>query len=326
MAASKRKRFEIREFGRTGMKITNVGLGTWAIGGGGWSFAWGAQDDNESVEAIRRVIELDINWIDTAPVYGTGHAEEIVGKTLSGSRPPPYVFTKASFVWDSKRRVRSTQKAESMRMELDASLKRLRTDKLDLCQVHWPEPEGEIEEGWRTLAELKDEGKVLHIGVSNFSVEQMEKVSRIAPVETLQPPYSLVHPEAEKDVIPYAKAHNIGVIVYSPMAAGLLSGTMTEERIKRMPKDDWRQRDSEFRGARLRRNLALADLLGEIGKPYGRSAGEVAIAWTLLNPGVTAAIVGGRSAKQVDGFVGAADLKLTKDDIERITTFVRGNP
>jgi aryl-alcohol dehydrogenase-like predicted oxidoreductase len=308
------------------MRITLLGLGTWAIGGGGWAFAWGPQDDKRSIDAIHRAGQLGINWIDTAPVYGTGHAEEIVAEALDQATTHPYVFTKVSFVWDSKRKIRSTQKPESIRGEVKASLKRLHVDKIDLCQVHWPDPEDEIVEGWRTLAELKDEGVLRHIGVSNFSVEQMEKVGAIAPVETLQPPYSLVHPEVENEILPYAKKHHIGVIVYSPMASGLLSGTMTAERIRKMPSDDWRRREEQFREPRLSRNLALAKLLEEIGREHECSTAEVAIAWTLLNPAVTAAIVGARSPEQVDGFIGAADLKLSRSDFERISSFVQEHP
>jgi aryl-alcohol dehydrogenase-like predicted oxidoreductase len=308
------------------MRITLVGLGTWAIGGGGWAFAWGPQEDKKSIKTIHRAGELGINWIDTAPVYGTGHSEEVVAQALDKVDPRPYVFTKVSMIWDNNRKVSSSQRPESIRSEVKASLKRLRVDKIDLCQVHWPEPEDEIEEGWRTLAELKDEGVLRHIGVSNFSVEQMEKVGAIAPVETLQPPYSLVYPEVEKEILPYAKQHGIGVIAYSPMASGLLSGTMTAERIRKMPSDDWRKRSKEFKEPRLSRNLALAGLLGEIGNEHGCSAGEVAIAWTLVNPAITAAIVGGRSPEQVDGFVGAATLKLGRSDLERITSFLREHP
>jgi len=326
MKEPRAKLSETREFGRTGMHITTVGLGTWAIGGGGWAFAWGPQDDRKSLAAIHRAMQLGINWVDTAPVYGTGHAEETVAKALDGVAARPYVFTKVSLIWDSKRKVSSSQRSESIRSEVKASLKRLRVDKIDLCQVHWPRPENEIEEGWRTLAELKDAGMVRHIGVSNFSVPQMEKVSSIAPIETLQPPYSLVYPEVDKEILPYAKEHGIGVIVYSPMASGLLSGTMTAQRIREMPDDDWRRRDEQFKEPRLSRNLSLARLLGEIGKEHGSSAGEVAIAWTLQNPAVTAAIVGARSQEQVEGIVGAANIKLTKDDLERISKFVRENP
>ncbi len=321
MAPISPRKLETRKFGKTGLEITRIGLGTWAIGGGGWAFGWGPQADKPSVEAIHRSLESGINWIDTAPVYGTGHAEEVVGGAIAGRSPAPYVFTKVSLLWDSRRRVRSSLKAESIRQEADASRRRLGLDVLDLLQVHWPNPEEDIEEGWRALAGLKDEGKVRHIGVSNFSVEQMERAAAIAPVETLQPPYSLVHPEVQDEILPYAKQHGIGVIVYSPMASGLLGGTMTAERVQAMAPDDWRRKDPEFKGARLQRNLALAALLAEIGKEHHASAGEVAIAWTLRNPAVTAAIVGARSAPQVDGFLHASEVRLTQTEVDRLVSF-----
>ena len=317
----------MRELGRTGIAITPVGLGTWAIGGGGWEFAWGPQDDQRSTQTILRAAERGINWIDTAPAYGTGHAEEVVGKAVQTVPARPRVFTKVSLKWTADRRITHSLKADSIREEVDASRKRLRTDTIDLVQVHWPEPEGDIEEGWRTLAELKDRGLIRHIGVSNFNVEQMERAGAIAPVETLQPPYSLVAPDVEREILPYARSHGIGVIVYSPMGCGLLTGTMTAERVARMPADDWRRHDPDFREPRLSRHLALARLLGEIGKRHGgRSAAEVAVAWTLANPAVSAAIVGGRSPEQVDGFVGAMDLRLTHEDLVEIEAFRTARP
>jgi len=317
----------MRELGRTGIAITPVGLGTWAIGGGGWEFAWGPQDDQRSTQTILRAAERGINWIDTAPAYGTGHAEEVVGKAVQTVPARPRVFTKVSLKWTADRRITHSLKADSIREEVDASRKRLRTDTIDLVQVHWPEPEGDIEEGWRTLAELKDRGLIRHIGVSNFNVEQMERAGAITPVETLQPPYSLVAPDVEREILPYARLHGIGVIVYSPMGCGLLTGTMTAERVARMPADDWRRHDPDFREPRLSRHLALARLLGEIGKRHGgRSAAEVAVAWTLANPAVSAAIVGGRSPEQVDGFVGAMDLRLTHEDLVEIEAFRTARP
>lgn len=297
------------------------------MGGGGWEFGWGPQDDERSVTAIRRAHERGIDWIDTAPVYGTGHAEEIVGKAVEGMRPPPKVFTKVSFTWTADRRISRNLKADSIRAEVEASRKRLRTETIDLVQVHQPEPEPDIEEAWRTLAELKDRGIVRHIGVSNFNVAQMERAAAIAPVETLQPPYSLVAPDVEKELLPYAHAHGVGVIVYSPMGCGLLTGTMTADRVARMPEDDWRRNDPEFHEPRLSRHLALARRLAEIGQRHGgRSAAEVAIAWTLTNPAVTAAIVGGRSPEQVDGFAGAMTLRLTKEDLAQIEAFRSEHP
>ena len=318
---------ELRELGRTGFSITPVGLGTWAIGGGGWEYAWGPQDDELSARTIRRAHEQGINWVDTAPAYGTGHAEEVVGRTVPGLAPPPRVFTKVSLRWTADRRIVHNLKAESIREEVEASRRRLRTEAIDLAQVHWPNPEPDIEEGWRALAELKDRGLVRHIGVSNFNVAQMERAAAIAPVETLQPPYSLVYPEVESEILPYARAHGIGVIVYSPMASGLLTGTMTAERVARMPSDDWRKHDPEFHEPRLSRHQALTRLLGEIGQRHGgRSSAEVAIAWTLANPAVTAAIVGGRSPRQVDGFAGGMTLRLTPGDLAQIDAFRSDHP
>lgn len=314
-------------FGRTGFRITRVGLGTWAIGGGGWEFAWGPQDDERSVKTIQRASELGINWIDTAPAYGTGHSEEVVGSAIASLDPTPKVFTKVSLLWTADRQIIHSLKADSIRGEVAASRKRLRVETIDLVQVHWPEPEPDIEEGWRTLAELKDEGVVRHIGVSNFNVAQMERVAAIAPVETLQPPYSLVDPAAEKEILPYARAHRIGVIVYSPMGSGLLTGTMTADRVARLPPDDWRRRDPEFQEPRLSRHLALTRVLAEIGGRHGgRSPAEVAIAWTLANPAVSGAIVGARSPDQVEGFAGAMSLRLTPADLAQIQTFRAEHP
>jgi len=317
----------MNELGRTGIRVTSVGLGTWAIGGGGWEFAWGPQDDRRSALTIRRAVERGINWIDTAPVYGTGHSEEVVGAAVETLSPRPSVFTKCSLRWSTERKISHSLKAESLREEVEASRRRLRSETLDLVQVHWPEPDSDIEEGWRALADLKDRGLVRHIGVSNFSVEQMERANAIAPVETLQPPYSLVAPEVEREILPYARARGIGVIVYSPMGCGLLTGTMTADRVAKMPADDWRKRDTDFREPRLSRHLALAHLLGQVGQRHGgRTAAEVAIAWTLSNPAVTAAIVGGRSPEQVDGFAGAMTLQLTREDLAEIDRFRTDHP
>lgn len=309
---------ETRPFGKTGMQITPIGFGAWAIGGGNWEFAWGPQDDEQSIAAIHRALDLGINWIDTAAVYGLGHSEEVVARALEGMAERPYVFTKCSMIWNDQREVSHSLKRDSLRRELEASLRRLRTDAIDLYQIHWPNPEPDIEEGWATLAEFKREGKVRHIGVCNFNVEQMERISAIAPIETLQPPYSLVHPEAGREILPYAGEHGLGVIVYSPMASGLLTGAITRERVAAMPEDDWRKRAPEFQEPRLSRNLALVERLRAVGERHGRSPGEVAIAWTLHHPAVTAAIVGARSAAQVEGIIGAADLRLTDDEVREI--------
>jgi aryl-alcohol dehydrogenase-like predicted oxidoreductase len=314
-----------RQFGKTEMEITPIGLGAWAIGGGKWAFAWGEQDDTQSIATIKRGLSLGINWIDTAALYGLGHSEEIVGKAIKG-REKPYIFTKCSLVWDERGDVSNSLKADSIQREVEASLKRLGIEEIDLYQIHWPNPDPEIEEGWSKLAELKKQGKVRHIGVSNFSVEQLQRAEKIAPVETLQPPYSLVKPAVEKDILPYCQEHTIGVIVYSPMASGLLTGRMTEDRIKKMPDDDWRKRSEEFQGERLQRNLKLAHLLTEIGYPHNVTAGVVAVAWTLHNPAVTAAIVGSRSATQIEELVPAAEFRLTDSELGQIQQFLEENP
>ena len=305
------------------MEITPLGVGAWAIGGSGWAFAWGPQDDNESIAAIQRALDEGMNWIDTAAVYGLGHSEEVVARALQGRSNRPYVFTKCERRWDENRQIFKSLKAESVRYECEQSLRRLQVDTIDLYQIHWPEPEDEIEEGWETMARLKEEGKVRWIGVSNFSREQMERAQKIAPITSLQPPYSIVSPEIEGSQLPYCEANNIGVLVYSPMKSGLLSGRMTRERIVNMPDDDFRKRTAHFQEPLLTRNLELVELLREIGSKYGRTPGEVAIAWTLRRPAVTAAIVGLRSPEQVDGVIGAAEFRLSNEEIERIATHMR---
>ncbi len=309
---------QTRQLGNSDMQITPVGFGAWAIGGGDWAFAWGAQDDNESVEAIQRALDLGMNWIDTAAVYGLGHSEEIVARALRGRSDKPYIFTKCSLVWNEQRQVSNSLKAASLRHELEASLRRLEIETIDLYQIHWPNPEVEIEEGWRTLADFQTEGKVRYIGVSNFNVEQMKRAQAIAPVTSLQPPYSMLRRGIEQDILPYAQEQNIGVIVYSPMASGLLTGAMTPERVQNFPPDDWRRRAGDFQEPNLSRNLKLVEELRKIGERQGRTPGEVAIAWTLRHPAVTAAIVGGRNGKQVEGVVGAADFRLSPAEIEEI--------
>lgn len=308
------------------MTITRVGLGTWAIGGGNWSSAWGSQDDQQSIAAIHRALDLGINWIDTAPVYGLGHSEEIVGQALKGRSERPFIFTKSSLVWDESRKATSTLKADSVKRECEASLRRLGIDAIDLYQIHWPNPDPEIEEGWAAMAELKQEGKVRHIGVSNFDVAQMERAQRIAPVETLQPPYSLINRRIEQAILPYCQQHNIGVIAYSPMASGLLTGKMTAQRIADMEPDDWRRNGVQFQEPRLSQNLQLADVLRRIGERHNASTGAVAIAWTLRHPAVTAAIVGARRPNQIEETVTAANLQLTGDDLAEIDAFLYAHP
>lgn len=316
-----------RQFGKTDMQITPLGLGTWAIGGGKWEFAWGSQDDKESIAVILRALELGINWIDTAAVYGLGHSEEIVGQALkeySGERP--YVFTKCSRVWNEKGELSGSLKADSLKREVENSLRRLQVDAIDLYQMHWPNPDPDIEEGWSTMAQLKKEGKVRYIGVSNFNVEQMQRAERIAHVDTLQPPYSLIHPDVEKDVLPHCAQQDIGVIVYSPMMSGLLTGSMNAERVQNMPEDDWRKRNPEFQEPRLSRNLELANVLSEIGYPHNVPPGVVAIAWALRNPVVTAAIVGGRRPQQIEDLVPAAEFRLSESEMAQIDRFIQEHP
>lgn len=315
-----------RQLGNTDLEITPLGLGTWAIGGGNWQFGWGPQDDEASIATIHRALDLGINWIDTAAVYGLGHSEEIVAKALQGRSTRPYVFTKGSRVWNDKGEITGNLKAQSLRREVENSLRRLQTDVIDLYQLHWPNPDEDIEEAWRTLAKLQKEGKLRYIGVSNFNVQQMRRAQKIAPIASLQPPYSLVHPEVEKDILPYCQEQNIGVIVYSPMTSGLLTGAMSAERVANMPEDDWRKRDPEFQEPRLSRNLQLVNLLQEIGYPHGRSVGEVAIAWVLHNRAVTGAIVGGRKPQQIDEIIGAAEFRLAESELAQIEKFLQEHP
>ncbi|HVR24929.1 MAG TPA: aldo/keto reductase [Candidatus Polarisedimenticolia bacterium] len=316
---------QTRKLGNSDLHITPVGYGAWAVGGSGWQFAWGSQDDNDSIAAIHRALELGVNWIDTAAVYGLGHSEEVVGRALKdwhGSRP--YVFTKCGLRWDSKGQVQKVLAADSIRREIEDSLRRLAVDVIDLYQIHWPpDPDSAaLEQGWSTLANLKHEGKVRWIGVSNFNVGQLKRARAIAPVTSLQPPYSLVHREIEDGILPYCLREGIGMITYSPMASGLLSGAMTRERAARLPQDDWRKGHPDFTEPNLSRNLALVDHLREIAKRHNRSVGEVAIAWTLHNPAVTGAIVGARNGRQAEGVMRAGDLRLNDKEVSELEDFL----
>jgi aryl-alcohol dehydrogenase-like predicted oxidoreductase len=315
---------EMKKLGNSDLNLTPIGFGAWAIGGGDWAFAWGPQDDADSIEAIHRALDLGINWIDTAAVYGLGHSEEVVGKALKTTTTKPYIFTKCSMLWDEKREIHRSLK--TIRQEAEASLRRLQVDVIDLYQIHWPVPEEEIEEGWSTMADLQREGKIRWIGVSNFSVAQMERALAIAPITSLQPPYSMVNRNVEAEILPFCEKHGIGVINYSPMVSGLLTGAMTKERVAAFPSDDFRRNAKQFQEPQLSRNLALADLLRSIGSRHGVSAGVVAIAWTLHHKAITAAIVGGRSAKQVDGVFPAANFRLTEPEFAEIGTFLQANP
>jgi aryl-alcohol dehydrogenase-like predicted oxidoreductase len=311
-----------KQLGNSDLFITPIGFGAWAIGGGGWEFAWGGQDDRDSIAAIHEALEAGINWIDTAAVYGLGHSEEVVARALEGMKNRPFVFTKCSMVWNEHREIGHSLKAESIRRECEASLRRLRVEALDLYQIHWPDPDADIEEGWATLAALKKEGKVRNIGLSNFNVAQMKRAQAIAPITSLQPPYSLLHREIEAEILPYAAQNNIGVIAYSPMASGLLTGAMTRERIASLPADDWRKRHPDFQEPRLSRNLKLVSLLRTIGKRRGYTPAEVAVAWVLHNPAVTGAIVGARRPGQVRGVAGAAQLRLSPLEVAEIEAFI----
>jgi aryl-alcohol dehydrogenase-like predicted oxidoreductase len=308
------------------MRITPLGVGAWAMGGGGWQFAWGPQDDNQSIAAIHAALDAGINWIDTAAVYGLGHSEEVVARALAGRSNRPYVFTKCERVWDEKGQISGSLKRDSIRREVEDSLRRLKVDVIDLYQIHWPIPDEDIEEGWSAMAELKREGKVRWVGVSNFSRQQMERAWKIAPITSLQPPYSIVSPEIEQEELPYCQANHVGVIAYSPMKSGLLTGKMTRERIAQMPPDDFRPRTPHFQEPRLTRNLKLVELLREIGARHGRAPGEVAIAWVLRHPAVTAAIVGLRSPAQFEGVRGALEFRLSQEEAGEIARFMAANP
>ncbi|MHB1699227.1 MAG: aldo/keto reductase [Acidobacteriaceae bacterium] len=313
-----------RKLGNSDLHITPIGFGAWAIGGGDWQYSWGAQEDSESINAIHRAIDLGINWIDTAAIYGLGHSEEVVGKALKSSTKKPHVFTKCAMLWDDKRQI--VQSLKHVHRECEESLRRLQVDIIDLYQIHWPVPDEEIEEGWTAMAELQRAGKVRWIGVSNFSVAQLKRAQAIAPVTSLQPPYSAINNAAENELLPYCEQQGIGVINYSPMQSGLLTGKMTAERIAGLAPDDWRRKAPDFNEPRLSRNLQLVEVLREIGAKHGRSPGEVAIAWTLRLPAVTGAIVGGRNAGQVEGVIGAADFRLNEEEIAQVQAFIEAHP
>jgi aryl-alcohol dehydrogenase-like predicted oxidoreductase len=278
----------------------------------------GPQNENDSIPAVHAALDHGFNWIDTAALYGLGHSEEIVARALKGRTPRPYVFTKCERVWDSNGTIGASLKAESVRRECEDSLRRLQTDVIDLYQIHWPEPDEGIEEGWSELARLQKEGKVRYIGVSNFNVSQMQRAQRIAPIASLQPPYSILTRAIEKEILPFAAQNNIGVIVYSPMSAGLLTGAMTRERVANFAAEDWRRNLVNFQEPLLSRNLKVVERLRDIGNRHDRTPGEVAIAWTLNNPAVTGAIVGFRSVKQVSGVIGAAEFRLRPDEMSEI--------
>ena len=309
-----------QQLGNSGLHLTPIGFGAWAIGGGDWQYAWGPQEDRKSIEAIHRALDAGINWIDTAAVYGLGHSEEIVGTAIKSANSRPLVFTKCSMTWGADRKIVQTLK--QIREEVEGSLRRLKIDAIDLYQIHWPVPDDEIEEGWTTMAELQREGKVRYIGVSNFSVAQMERALKIAPITSLQPPYSMINRSIEAEILPFCQKHNIGVINYSPMQSGLLTGAMTKERIAKMPQDDFRRNSKQFQEPLISRNLDLVELLRSIGNRHAVEPGVVAIAWTLHNPAITAAIVGGRNGEQVDGVLPAATFRLSEEEFREIGAFL----
>jgi aryl-alcohol dehydrogenase-like predicted oxidoreductase len=312
---------QTRKLGNSDLNITPVGFGAWAVGGAGYDFGWGPQEDAESIAAIHRALELGVNWIDTAAVYGIGHSEEVVARALKewkGERP--YVFTKCAMRWDAKGKVTKVHKADSIREECEDSLRRLQVDAIDLYQIHWPPDDNgpSLEESWQIMADLQQQGKVRWIGVSNYDVPQMKRLETIAPVTSDQPPYSMLRRKIEAEILPYAEQQSIGIIVYSPMLSGMLTGAMTHERAANLPADDWRRNNPEFREPKLSKNLELVERLRAIGNRYGRTPGEVAIAWTLRRPVVTGAIVGARNAQQAEGVMRAGELKLTAQDLAEI--------
>jgi aryl-alcohol dehydrogenase-like predicted oxidoreductase len=313
-------------FGTTGMDITRVGFGAWAIGGGDWAFGWGDQDDRASVAAIQHAVESGVNWIDTAAVYGLGHSEEVVARALApyGDMDRPYVFTKGGLVWDGNDRTAEPRRSgdpASVRREVEASLRRLRTERIDLYQIHWP-PAEQVEDYWQVLLDLKAQGKVRAVGLSNHDTKRLDAAEALGHVDSLQPPFSLINRDAA-DEIDWCYAHDTGVIVYSPMQSGLLTGAFNEQRAAALPAGDWRSRDAEFTGARLQRNLALVEALRTVAYRYGTNVATVAVAWTLAYPGVTAAIVGARNPRQVDGWIDAPNVDLSTADRTDIADAVR---
>jgi aryl-alcohol dehydrogenase-like predicted oxidoreductase len=323
MPSTTRTQLATRQLGNSDLHITRIGFGAWAIGGGDWQFAWGHQEDKDSVAAIERALDLGVNWIDTAAIYGLGHSEEVVARALKQSGRKPYILTKCSMRWDNSHTIYRDLKAASVREEVEASLRRLNIDVIDLYQIHWPDPESEIEEGWETMAQLQQEGKVRFIGVSNFNVAQMERAMKIAPITSLQPPYSLLRRGVEAEILPWCREHGVGVVNYSPMVSGLLTGKMTADRIQKLPADDWRRKNVEFNAPRLQKNLALVERLRAIGDKHGVEPGVVAIAYTLHHPAVTAAIVGARRPDQVAGTIAAASFALSDEEYREVRGYAQ---
>ena len=307
-----------RKLGWTDLNLSTIGLGTWAIGGGGWEYAWGPQDDRESIDTISRALELGVNWIDTAPLYGLGRSEEVVGKAIEGLRDKPIIATKCGLVWDKDGNISNSLKEESIRSEVEASLKRLKIGAIDLYQIHWPIPDEDIEEAWGAIADLVKEGKIRYAGASNFSVEQLERIQAIHPIASLQPPYNMLSRGVEDELLDYCSANDIGVITYSPMERGLLTGKFSKERAQNLPEDDHRRRDSRFQEPELSANLELVEGLRGIAEKSDRTPAQLAIAWVLRRPEVTAAIVGARHPYQIEETVVAGEWVLSEEDVAKI--------
>lgn len=315
---------KISQLGKSDMWLTPIGFGAWAIGGGDWAYSWGPQDDNDSIAAIHKAIDLGVNWIDTAAIYGLGHSEEIVGRAVKESAVKPFLFTKCGMVWNDKKEI--TRTLLQIRRECEDSLRRLQVERIDLYQIHWPVEDRDLEQAWSTMAALQREGKVRHIGVSNFTTAQMERCLPIAPITSLQPPYSMLNRSVEEEILPWCREHLVGVINYSPMHSGLLTGAMTKERVASLPPDDFRRNTKNYQEPLLSRNLQIAELLKQIGARHGVSAGVIAIAWTLCNPAITAAIVGARNPQQVEGVWPAATFRLSREEFEEINAYLEAHP
>jgi len=308
---------QMRQLGYTDLKLTTVGLGTWAMGGP-WQFGWGPQDDDEAIAAIPAALDTGINWIDTAPVYGLGHSEELVGKALEATSQKPIIATKCSLLWNEKKEKVNCLKAQSIRDECHASLKRLGIETIDLYQIHWPEPDEDIEQAWKEMAKLVQEGKIRFLGVSNFNVSQIKRIQKIHPVASLQPPYSMLHREVEDELLDFCAQNNIGVVAYSPMQRGLLTGNFSQERLADLPLDDHRRRNPDFHEPQFTATLELVEHLKEIAERNGKTLAQLAISWVLRRPEVTAAIVGARRPEQIRETAPASDWNLSKEDIEQI--------
>jgi aryl-alcohol dehydrogenase-like predicted oxidoreductase len=313
----KSNKMQKRRLGSTDLNLTTVGLGTWAMGGP-WQFGWGPQDDDEALGAIRKALELGINWIDTAPAYGLGHSEELIGKVLKQTKKKPIIATKCGLLWNEKKEKVPHLKGESIRKECHASLKRLGVETIDLYQMHWPDPDEDVEEAWEEMAKLKGEGKVRYIGVCNFNVEQLERIQKIADVASLQPPYSMLHREAEDELLGYCSRNNIGVVVYSPMQRGLLTGKFSQERLAALPLDDHRRRSPDFQEPQFTATLQLVDKLRPIAERNSKTLAQLAISWVLRRDEVTAAIVGARRPEQIAETAPASDWNLSEKDIKEI--------